>query len=317
MSKAENSQYDLIIAGAGPAGLSAAQYAARAGMSVLILGNPAGSQAARISSLENYPGIFPASDGFSFLDAMKRQALEFGAKAEFKTVSSIVKSDSEEAICTVNADGTEYTAGAVLIATGAEHRKLGIPGEQEFLGRGVSYCATCDGPFFRGKDVIVIGGGDSACAEALFLSKICRSVTVIHRKSQFRAQKSLAQSVLNSNSIKVLFNCTVERIDGTEKVETAAVKNSADGTSEKITADGIFISIGTVPAQTFFSGIKTDESGYIVTDEMMQTSVPGIFAAGDIRSKSFRQVVTACSDGATAAHAAFSYLSKVRNEVYK
>lgn len=317
MNGTKNSQYDLIIAGAGPAGLSAAQYASRAGMSVLVLGNPAGSQVSRISSLENYPGIFPAANGFLFLDTMKKQAAEFGAEIAFKSISSIMKSDSEEYAYSVTADGNEYTAGAVLIATGAEHRKLGIPGEAELSGKGVSYCATCDGPFFRGKDVIVVGGGDSACAEALFLSKICRSVTVVHRKSQFRAQKSLAQAVLNSSSIRVRFNSTAERINGSTAVESVEIKNSVTGTVEKIAADGIFISIGTVPAQTFFSGIKADESGYIITDETMQTSVPGVFAAGDIRSKSFRQVVTACSDGATAAHAAFAFLSKMKNEVYK
>jgi thioredoxin reductase (NADPH) len=309
-----DNNFDFIIVGAGPAGMAAAQYAARSGLKTLLLdaGFP-GGQVAMIFNLENYPGFFPAANGFEFIAKMKDQAVAFGANILQAQVSSIDKIQNEYSIKT--SAGT-FTAPAVLLATGADHRKLGIPGEKEFFGRGVSYCATCDGPFFRNKKIVVVGGGDSACDEATYLSTIGQ-VTIVHRKASFRAQKAVAQRVLSNPAITVKFNSSVTAVFGEAKVSSVELTDTVTGEKSVLETDAVFVSVGMLPRTELLSNLKTDDAGYIITNEDMETSVPGLYAAGDVRSKSFRQVVTACADGAIAANSAQKFIRKMRGEEYK
>ena len=309
-------EYDLIIIGAGSAGLSSAQYASRSNLSTLVIDSPLpNSQIINIWELENYPGIFPAVNGFDFLTTMQNQAKEFGATIENHQIDKIEKDETLNTFKVICQDA-EFSCKAIVVATGAKHRKLEIPGETKFTGKGVSYCATCDGPFYKNKTVVVVGGGDSACSEAEYLSAICAKVIIIHRKSSFRAQKSLAQRVLNNPKIEIIFNSTVKSIEGKLKVESVTVQNMSNNSVQKIQTDGIFIFVGMIPQTELFENLKKDEQGYILTDEKMQTSQKGIFCAGDVRSKSFRQIVTATSDGAIASHSASEYIKELNNEVY-
>lgn len=297
----ENEIFDYIIIGAGPAGLSSAQYAARGGLKTLVLeGMGEGGQVTMITDLENYPGVYPAVNGFDFIEVMKNQALAFGAQIKNVQVSSIDKKGSDFVIKTRD---TVYTSKALCIATGAVHKNLGVPGEKEFTGRGVSYCATCDGPFFKNKKIFVIGGGDSACSEAVYLSTISKDVTIIHRRDSFRAQKAVVDKMLAAG-VKPVYDTVVKSINGTNKVESLTVENVKTGEQTQLPCDVVFIFAGMAPQTELVEMLKKDEGGYIVTDENMQTSIPGLFAAGDVRSKPFRQIVTATSDGAIAANAA-------------
>ena len=245
---------------------------------------------------------------------MKNQAESFGAVIKQASVSSVDKVDGRFIVKT---HGAEYTSLTLIFATGAEHRTLGVTGEKEFSGRGVSYCATCDGPFFKNKDVVVVGGGDSACDEASYLSTLCSHVTVVHRKSQFRAQKAVAQRVLSNPKITVRFNSLVTQILGDKKVSSVELTDTVTGEKSSLETSAVFIFVGMTPQVSLFSNLKTDDAGYVVTDEDMATSIPGLFAAGDVRSKSFRQIVTACSDGAIASHSAQNYIRLLKNEEYK
>ena len=308
--------YDLIIIGSGPAGLSCAQYSARSNLSTLVIDSPLpNSQLMNIWELENYPGVYPAVNGFDFLTTMQNQAKDFGATIENHQIEKIEKDETTQKFV-ISCQDENFLAKAIVVATGAKHRTLEITGEKEFSGKGVSYCATCDGPFFRNKTVVVIGGGDSACSEAEYLSSLCSKVIMIHRKSQFRAQKSLANRVLSNSKIQVIFNSTVQSIQGNEKVEFVEFLNLQDNSIQKIQTDGVFIFVGMIPQTELFENLKKDEQGYILTDEKMQTSQKGIFCAGDVRSKSFRQIVTATSDGAIASHSASEYIKELNNEVY-
>lgn len=309
-------EYDIIIIGAGPAGLSAGQYASRSNLSTLIIDSPIpNTQLVNIWDLENYPGIFPAVNGFDFLTTMQNQAKEFGAKIENHQIFEIKKIENSTNFKVLCQD-TEFSCKAIIVATGAKHRKLEIPGETEFAGKGVSYCATCDGPFYRNKTVVVVGGGDSACSEAEYLSSICTKVIMIHRKSSFRAQKSLSQRVLNNPKIEVIFNTVVKTIQGNLKVESVIIQNLNDNSLQSIQTDGIFVFVGMIPQTELFENLQKDEQGYIITDENMKTSQKGIFCAGDVRAKSFRQIVTATSDGAIASYSASEYIKELNNEVY-
>lgn len=315
MENSETNEYDLIILGAGPAGLSAAQYSARANLKTLVLDQGlGGGQAANIFNLENYPGVFPPVQGWQWIATMKNQAESFGAQIKQAAVSSI---DKIEGHFVVKTNNTQYTSLALVAATGAEHRTLGAEGEKEFSGRGVSYCATCDGPFFKNKDVVVVGGGDSACDEAVYLATLCSHVTVIHRKSQFRAQKAVAQRVLSNPKISVRFNSSVTRFIGDKTLSSVELTDTVSGEKSTLETSGAFIFVGMIPQTSLFSSLKTDEAGYIITGEDMETSIPGLFAAGDVRSKTFRQIVTACSDGAIASHSAQNYIRLLKNEEYK
>ena len=307
--------FEFIIIGAGAAGLSAAQYASRANIKTLVIdqGLP-GGQATNISTLENYPGVFPPVSGPAWIESMKNQAESFGAKIIQAQVSKAQRTDRGFSVETSRG---VFSSDTMLIATGAEHRKLAIPGETELSGRGVSYCATCDGPFFRNKSVVVVGGGDSACDEATYLSTICSSVTIVHRKSQFRAQKAVAARVLSNPKITVRFNSQLTQILGEKKVSSVELTDTITGEKSTLETSAVFIFVGMIPRTGLFSELTFDDAGYIKTNEDMETSVPGLFAAGDVRSKSFRQIVTACSDGAIAANTAAKFLREKNNEVYK
>ncbi len=297
----ENETFDYIIIGAGPAGLSSAQYAARGGLKTLVLeAMGEGGQVAQIADLENYPGVYPAVNGFDFIQVMKDQALAFGAVIKNVQVSSIDKTGDNFVIKTHD---TIFTSRALCIATGAVHKNLGVPGEKEFTGRGVSYCATCDGPFFKNKKIVVIGGGDSACSEAVYLSNISKDVKIIHRRDSFRAQKAVVDKMLAAG-VEPVYDTVVKSINGNMKVESVTIENVKTGEQSQLPCDVVFIFAGMAPQTELVEMLKKDAGGYIITDQNMQTSIPGLFAAGDVRAKPFRQIVTAVNDGAIAANAA-------------
>lgn len=295
----EIQNFDYVIIGAGPAGLASAQYAARSGLKVIVLDAAgAGGQVMQITELENYPGVFPAVNGTDFMLNMQKQAESFGAKVVQVQVSSIDKQQDNFVIKTRD---VEYHSPYLCIATGAVHRNLGVPGEKELTGRGVSYCAVCDGPFFRNKKIVVIGGGDSACSEAIYLSTISSDVTIIHRRDSFRAQKAVKDKML-SCGVKPVYDTVVKSINGSMKVEGLTLENVKTGEITELPCDAVFIFTGMIPQTALVEMLPKDEAGYIKTNEDMETMIPGLFAAGDVRSKSFRQIVTAVSDGAIAAN---------------
>lgn len=322
----ENKQnYDVVIIGGGAAGMTAAQYAARANLRALVIEEKAeGGQAVYIDRLENYPGVPDPVNGVDFALAMKKQAEQFGAEFMRAKVTGIEKSGDAYEISTENTGATgaaesgRLHAPTVILATGAEHKKLGVPGENEYYGRGVSYCATCDGPFFRNKRIVVVGGGDAACDEASFLARLTDDVTMIHRKPQFRAQKAVADNVLSNPKITVLFNTIVTEIKGGENGAVASItlKNVRTGETAERGCDAVFIFIGMLPRTELAATVRTDENGYIATDERMETSMPGVFAAGDLRAKPFRQVITAAADGAVAAHSAAEHIASLKGTSY-
>ncbi len=309
--------YDLIIIGAGTAGLSAAQYAGRANLKTLVIEEKSeGGQAILIDRLENYPGIAEPISGYDFSASMKKQAVEFGAEFTTGRVSGLGKKDGQFVLSLEAEGGTgqSFEARTVLLATGATHRHLEVPGEEEYYGRGVSYCATCDGPFFRNKHIVVVGGGDAACDEAGFLARLTDRVTMVHRKDRFRAQKALATRTMHNPHITTRFNTVVTEILGSGspsgKVTGVMLQDVKSGTTEKLDCDAVFIFVGMVPQTDLASLAKKDEAGYLITDEEMRTSIQGLLAAGDIRSKAFRQIITAAADGAIAAHSAASCIDE-------
>lgn len=301
MENLETEKFDYVIIGAGCAGLASAQYAARGGLSVLVLDLAgAGGQVLQIADLENYPGVFPAVDGATYMMTMQKQAESFGAKIVQAQVLSIDKTGGSFLVKTKKAS---YEATCLCIATGAIHRNLEVPGEKELSGRGVSYCATCDGPFFRNKKIVVVGGGDSACSEAIYLSTISGDVSIIHRRDKFRAQQAVIDKMLEAG-VKPVYDSVVKSINGQGRVQSVTIENVKTGEQSVFSTDAVFIFTGMLPQTDLVEMLPKDPSGYILTDENMETSVPGLFAAGDVRSKPFRQVVTAVSDGAIAAHVA-------------
>ena len=301
MENLETEKFDYVIIGAGCAGLASAQYAARGGLSVLVLDLAgAGGQVLQIADLENYPGVFPAVDGATYMMTMQKQAESFGAKIVQAQVLSIDKTGGS---FLVKAKKASYEATCLCIATGAIHRNLEVPGEKELSGRGVSYCATCDGPFFRNKKIVVVGGGDSACSEAIYLSTISGDVSIIHRRDKFRAQQAVIDKMLEAG-VKPVYDSVVKSINGQGRVQSVTIENVKTGEQSELSTDAVFIFTGMLPQTDLVEMLPKDPSGYILTDENMETSVPGLFAAGDVRSKPFRQVVTAVSDGAIAAHVA-------------
>jgi thioredoxin reductase (NADPH) len=304
-----NKTHDLIIIGAGAAGLSAAQYGARANLKTLVLeGTAPGGQALLISDLENYPGFPEPVNGYDFAENMRKQAENFGAVLETASVSDLKKEDK---LFIVETSEGIRSAPAVILATGALHRHLGVPGEEEFSGRGVSYCATCDGPFFKNKKILVVGGGDAACDEAMYLSKLSDKIVHIHRRGEFRAQKSLVQRVMDNPRIDVRLNTVIVEIRGEAKVGSVVLKKTDTGETWTEEMDAVFIFVGSDP-QTRLAGLAVkDETGYLVTDQKMATNIPGLYAVGDVRATPFRQIVTACSDGATAAHCAAQYIDEL------
>ncbi len=309
------SSYDLIVIGGGAAGLSAAQYGARANLDTLLVEEMApGGQALLIDGLENYPGLPEPVNGYDFAERLRSQAEGFGAQFLTASVSSLRKEGKAFLVTTTEG---ELTAPAVILATGSKHRHLGAPGEERLSGRGVSYCATCDGPFFKGKRIFVAGGGDAACDEAQFLAKLTDKVTMVHRKDRFRAQRSLAERVLKNPSIKVGFNTVIAEIKGEKKVEAVVLEDTVTGARTEVGADAVFVFVGSIPQTGLAGEAAKDEAGFILTDDHMATSIPGLYAAGDVRATPFRQIVTACSDGAVAAHSAAQYIDELRGEGYR
>ena len=294
---------DILIVGAGPGGMSAAQYGARAGYSTLVL-DPMGpgGQLLYIDAIENYPGVGETS-GYLLSEAMEKQCASFGVEMDYGAVSSISK---EGNLFVSQTDIGEVESKAVILATGASHRHLGVKGEEEYRGKGVSYCATCDGPFFRGKKVVVAGGGDTALTDALYLSKLCSTVTIVHRREEFRAQKALQDKIAKVGNISTVMGRNIVEIKG----DGSSVKEVVLDGGETIKADGVFVFIGTVPNSSLVERIAKTENGFVVTDDSMETTLPGLFASGDVRNTTFRQVVTAASDGAKAAHGADEYIRK-------
>lgn len=305
---------DLIIIGAGGAGLTAAQYGARANLNVLLIEEMApGGQALIIDELENYPGFPEAISGYDFSERMAKQAQNFGAEIMTATVKKLKK---EKKVYHVESSKGVFTTHAVIVCTGAKHKVLGVPGEKEFSGRGVSYCATCDGPFFRNKKMMVIGGGDAACDEAMYLSNLSKEIIHVHRRDRFRAQKSLAERVMKNDHIDVRFNTILKEIKGDTKVNRVVLENvDTKEISEEETA-AVFIFVGSLPQSALVAECKKDDGGYVITNQRMETNQPGLYVAGDLRSTPFRQLVVAAGEGAVAAHCAAQYLDELKGEAY-
>lgn len=309
---------NLIIIGAGAAGLAAAQYAARANLAPLLLEEMAsGGQALIIDKLENYPGFPEALPGTELGSRFEEQAVRFGAEIKYVGVQAVRRTGSGFEVQT---DDGPLTAAALILATGARHRTLGVPGEKELSGRGVSYCATCDGPFFKGQPMLVVGGGDAACDEAAYLAHLSERVILVHRRDRFRAQKALAERTLRNPHIQVRFNTELKEIRGPSgKVEEVTLLDNRAGRTYTERVAAVFVFIGSTPQTRVVEGLglQLDEGGYVVTDQRMQTSVPGLFAAGDVRASPFRQLVVAAAEGAVAAHAASQYLDTLKGEAYR
>ena len=307
--------YDVIVIGGGPAGLSAALYAGRARLNTLVIEKKKeGGQIALTSEVENYPGCLEGESGPTLIDRMYNQAKHFGAEFVYDEIESV---DLKGSIKQLKGKKDVYKAKSIIIATGASSRPIGCPGEKEFTGKGVSYCATCDGSFFEDFDIYVVGGGDTAVEEAMYLTKFGRSVTIIHRRDELRAAKSIQDKAFKNPKIKFMWNTIVKELKGDGILNTMVVENVKTREQTTIVADeedmtfGVFGFIGYIPKTDIFKDILTLDHGYIVTDENMKTNIDGVFAAGDVRVKSLRQVVTAASDGAIAAVQAEKYIESL------
>lgn len=302
--------YDVIIAGAGPAGMTAAVYASRANLSTLMIerGIP-GGQMANTEDVENYPG-YDHILGPELSNKMFEHSKKFGAEYAYGDIKEVIDHGDYK---TIKAGDKEYKTRAIIIATGAEYKKLGVEGEEELAGRGVSYCAVCDGAFFKERELVVVGGGDSAVEEGMYLTRFASKVTIIHRRDELRAQKILQQRAFNNEKIDFIWDSVVKKINGTDgKVSSVTLENTKTGEESEFPAAGAFIYIGMVPLSEPFKSLGiTNDEGYIPTNENMETKVPGIFAAGDIREKELRQIVTATGDGSIAAESAIKYVEEL------
>ena len=299
--------YDLIIIGSGPAGLCAAIYGKRAGLDTLVLEKlpMGGGQVLNTWEVDNYPGL-PGINGFDLGMKFREHAQKAGAVFEEADVTGLTDGPVSKLVHTAQGD---YEGRAVIIASGASHRRLGVPGEERLAGRGISYCATCDGAFYKGKTAAVVGGGDAAAEDAAFLARLCEKVYVIHRRDALRAAASLQERLLSLPNVEMVWNCTVEEILGEQRVEGLLLRDRVTGASRSLAADGVFIAVGTVPESGAFAGtVETDGAGYLRAGEDCVTNVPGIFAAGDVRTKALRQIVTAAADGANAVASAEAWL---------
>jgi thioredoxin reductase (NADPH) len=312
-------EYDVIITGGGPAGYSAGIYTTRAMLKTLLIESyTVLSQLLLTDVVENYPGFPERINGFELINNFKQQAQNFGLTIEEGLVKTIKQvNDNKKKWCVITQNKTEYVADSFIAATGAKARTLGVPGENELRGKGVSYCAVCDGAFFKGQNVAVVGGGDTAVQEAMFLTRYVSKVTVIHRRERLRAEKLLQQQAFKNKKIDFIWNSTVDRIEGVKKVENIKVKNIKSGGITDFECNGIFIFIGFIPNTEYIKDIvHTDDSGWIITDDKMNTNVPGIFAAGDVRANTYRQIATAVGDGVTAALSCEKYISRLRGMEY-
>jgi thioredoxin reductase (NADPH) len=310
----EEKIYDVIIAGAGPAGMTAAVYTSRANLSTLMIerGMP-GGQMANTEDVENYPG-FESILGPDLSTKMFEHAKKFGAEYAYGDIKEIIDNGDTK---TVVAGSKQYKAYSVIISAGAEYKKVGVPGEKELSGRGVSYCAVCDGAFFKQKELYVIGGGDSAVEEGVYLTRFASKVTIVHRRDELRAQKILQDRAFANEKIDFIWNHTIKSINDKDgKVGSVTLVSTQNGEEQELPADGVFIYIGMIPLSKPFTNLGiTNENGYIETNERMETKVPGIFAAGDIREKTLRQIVTATGDGSIAAQSAQHYVEELKEEL--
>lgn len=312
-NNAEPVRVKVLVLGSGPAGLTAALYAARADLNPVVLaGMDLGGQVALTYTVENYPGFPDGVTGPDLVALFQKQAERFGAKVEFDTATEVDLSQRPFRVKSYNA---EYLADSLIISTGATPKHLNVPGEIELTGRGVSYCATCDGWFFKGKKVIVVGGGDSAIEEALFLTRYAESVTVVHRRDELRAGAILQRRAMSEPKIHFLWNSVVSAIHGDGKVESVTIKNVVSDESQEIPIDGVFIFIGHTPNTQLFTGqLEMDEQNYLVTDKLMRTNVSGVFTCGEAADPHFRQVITSAGMGAAAAIQANHFLSELEAE---
>ncbi|WP_409272184.1 thioredoxin-disulfide reductase [Neobacillus sp. SCS-31] len=310
----EEKIYDVIIAGAGPAGMTAAVYTSRANLSTLMIerGIP-GGQMANTEEVENYPG-FDHILGPDLSTKMFEHAKKFGAEYAYGDIKEVIDHGDYK---TVVAGAKEYKAYSVIISAGAEYKKIGVPGEKELGGRGVSYCAVCDGAFFKNRELVVVGGGDSAVEEGVYLTRFATKVTIVHRRDELRAQKILQDRAFANDKVDFIWNHTVKEINAKDgKVGSVTLVSTVDGKETEFPADGVFIYIGMVPLSKPFEGLGiTNANGYIETNERMETRVPGIFAAGDIREKTLRQIVTATGDGSIAAQSAQHYVEELKESL--
>ena len=300
--------YDMIIIGGGPAGYTAALYASRAGFDTLLIEKmSAGGQMALTGDIDNYPGFEEGIDGFTLGMKMQQGAERFGAKTEYGEVKDIEFSGK---IKTVTTESKNFFTKTILIATGANPRPLGIEGEQALVGRGIHYCAHCDGRFYKDKTVIVVGGGNSAAADALYLSRLAKKVYLVHRRDTLRATKIYHEPLMKAENVEFVWNSTISEFISDGRIKGATVKNK-NGEIKNIDCDGIFVSIGRMPATDFLKNkLALDENGYIIADESTKTEIDGVFAIGDVRTKALRQIVTAVADGAVAVHYAEEHLSE-------
>lgn len=300
---------DLIIIGAGPAGMTAALYAIRAGLSVIILESAMyGGQITNTPDIENYPGLLDIT-GFDLAQNLYSQITNLKCEIKFEKVKAIESQQDKKIVIT---DQNSYETKTIIIANGAKHRKLNVEGEKEFAGKGVSYCATCDGNLFKGKDVAIIGGGNTALVEALYLSNICNKVYLIHRRDKFRGENHLVESVKKRDNIKILYSFVPQKINGDVKVRTLTVKNKETKEIKDIDISAVFVAIGFEPDNEIFADvISVDNKGYIIAGEDCKTNVKGIYAAGDTRTKQLRQIITAAADGAVAATEAANYINSM------
>lgn len=301
--------YDMVIIGGGPGGYTAALYAARAGLKTVVLEKlSAGGQMALTSQIDNYPGFAEGVDGFTLAEQMQQGAERFGAESELTEVYSVdLKADPK----VIETDEGTFYGETVVIATGAGPRELGVAGEKELTGRGVNYCAHCDGMIYKGKTVVVVGGGNSAAADAMYLSRLCEKVIVVHRRDTLRATKVYHEPLMEAENVEFRWNSTVSKLLSGGKVTGVVLTDVNTGEETEVPCDGVFVSIGRKPATALVAQqLELDQGGYIVADETTKTNIPGVYAVGDVRTKELRQIVTAVADGAAAAHAAEQYLAE-------
>ena len=301
--------YDMIVVGGGPGGYTAALYAARSGMSVVVLEKlSAGGQMAQTHQIDNYPGFEEGIDGFELGQKMLSQAERFGAKTEYVDVTAIDLHADPKVVTT--SEG-EFLGRTVVMATGAGPRELGVPREQNLVGRGIAYCAACDGMFYRGKTVVVVGGGNSAAADALLLSRVAKKVILVHRRDTLRATKIYHAPLMQAENLELRWNSVVTELLGEDRLSGIRVKDVHTGEESRIECDGVFVSVGRKPATSLVEGqLNLDRNGFIIAGENTRTEIPGVYAVGDVRTKPLRQVVTAVADGAMAVHAAEEFLAE-------
>ena len=301
--------YDVIVIGGGPGGYTAALYAARANLSVAILEKLSpGGQMGTTDVIDNYPGFPQGVNGFELAMQMKEGAERFGAQTQLAEVTQVELAGQ---VKTVHTSGGDYQARTVVLATGAHPRELGLPGERELRGRGVSYCATCDGMFYRGKTVVVVGGGNTAVSDVLYLSRLCEKVYLVHRRDTLRASKVYLDPLQKAENVEFVWDSEVKQLLRDQAVTGVRVRNKKTGEERDIPCGGVFVAVGHVPNTELYRGqVELDEAGYVLADETTQTNLPGVFAVGDLRKKPLRQVVTAASDGAVAAHFIEEYLNQ-------